>query len=386
MGARAGNWIGASALCAVGLLACASQANAQDVQGFKLGGVDFRNIDDRQIKRGLTLASDSMVALSAGPGVGGARFRLKRSRFFDRIQSTQIKLRLYITGNLLPGGPDDDQSLIDRESQKLFDTTEAVTGSLLGREDEEGAEEEVEPESEEPEEEQPLLRARLFVLGSYGSAKAITDFPVLGDGPSELVVTTTSYRIGGGVRLDIFKWFSVLPTLTVAYNKAHGDREGNGRDSALLRLNSNRKLVNWRSESISVIPQIDFRFRYGFDPFELRLTIELSYLRTRSFSASTELQEFESDSLLTSAKVEFDWNTKYTLLGMEVHVVPALRYVRLGGESGEALGTQDLMGVSLAIESDTSKRIPFASRLGARVTYLWGLNLEAWSVGLTYDF
>ena len=30
--------------------------------------------------------------------------------------------------------------------------------------------------------------------------------------------------------------------------------------------------------------------------------------------------------------------------------------------------------------------VTLPSRFGARISYYWGLNLEAWSVGLTYDF
>ncbi|HBP19657.1 MAG TPA: hypothetical protein DEA08_17940 [Planctomycetes bacterium] len=370
-------------MAAAALLVSPALAQAQATDAVGLG---LETVDDAQVKRSLTLASDSLVALSAGPGVGGARIQLNKSRFFDRINSTQIKLRIYVTGNLLPGDEEEDEmSLFERETRKALSTTEKINKAVLGDE-EEGAPSEEAAREPEPEQDTFLLRARLFMVGSYGSSEAERDFPILGVGRSELHVRTRSLRMGGGVRLDVTPWFSVLPTLSLAYNNIRGLGVGNGTDSALLRLNSNRRLVNWRAESLTFIPQCDFRFRVGFDPFELRLTWELSYLRTRTFSSSTSLQSFSSDSYLAAAKLELDYNTKWQLFGMDVHLIPALRYVRLGGDAPSALNTNDVIGASFSVESDTSDYIPFTSRFGARISYYWGLNLEAWSVGLTYDF
>jgi hypothetical protein len=393
------------------LLASAGAARAQDL--------DFRVVDDRQVKRGLTLASDSTVALSAGPGVGGANFRLKRSRFFERISSSQIKLRIYITPNLnvqdgVEQGADlllkkAPQKLLDT-SQKILDTSHNLSRALRGKEvdpdedprleDEEPAEEPVEEEGEVggeeggefdflrsvPNDPTPYPRVRLFLLLNYGTADAKTDFPLLGVGRSELGVSTTSYRLGVGVKLDLFPWFSVLPTFSASYNNVRGEAEGNGLDSALLRLNNNRRLVNWRSESYTLIPEVEVRFIYPFDPFELRLTFELSYLETRTFSASTSLHNFTSRSVLGAVTFEFDWNSKVSPLGMDLHLVPAFRYVRIEGDASEALATNDLVGAELALLANTTDRVPFSSRLGIKGTYLVGLNLEAWSIAISHEF
>lgn len=359
---------------------------------------NLRLADDRQIRRGLTFASDSTVALSAGPGVGGANFRLKRSRFFERIESTQINLRIYLSANLaVQETPDLVLDLMDSIGQRVKEGPREESGEPTET-----------PPQEEPAEERsfedhfdfmagksddptPFPRVRLFTLLNYGDATASTDFAIFGVGRSELKVSTTSYRVGLGLRLDLCRYFAALPTFSLAYNHVRGDADGNGLDSALLRLVSNRRLVNWRSETFTFIPELELRVMVPYEPwnFELRITGELSYLETRTFNASTPIHEFSSRSLIGALTTEFDWNTKYELFGvdgLELHVIPAIRYVHILGDADTALGTNEMVGAELSLEADTTDHVPFSSRLGVRGTYLWGVDLEAWSVSVSHEF
>ena len=358
---------------------------------------NLRLADDRQVRRGLTFATDSTVALSAGPGVGGANFRLKRSRFFERISSTQVKLRIYLTPNLA----------VEETPDLVLEAMDSLRRRVKGEQDpdeEPAPERPPEPEGEEggfesafdfmgaaADDPTPFPRVRLFTLLNYGQATATTDFAILGVGRSELDVTTTSYRVGVGVKVDLCRYFSFLPTFSASYNNVRGDADGNGLDSALLRLVSNRRLVNWRSESFTFIPEVELRFMVPYDPwnFELRLTVELSYLETRTFSSSTPIHEFTSRSLIGALTTEFDWNTGYELFGvegLELHVIPGIRYVQILGDAETALGTNEMIGAELSLVADTTEHVPFSSRLGVRATYLWGVELEAWAVSVAHEF
>ena len=237
----------------------------------------------------------------------------------------------------------------------------------------------------------PFPRVRLFTLLNYGQATATSDFAIFGVGRSELAVSTTSYRVGVGVKVDLCRYFSFLPTFSASYNNVRGDADGNGLDSALLRLVSNRRLVNWRSESFTFIPEVELRFMVPYDPwnFELRLTVELSYLETRTFSSSTPIHEFTSRSLIGALTTEFDWNTGYEFFGvegLELHVIPGIRYVQILGDAETALGTNEMIGAELSLVADTTEHVPFSSRLGVRATYLWGVELEAWAVSVAHEF
>lgn len=384
------------------LLSLAGAASAQDDD---LGFENLRLADDRQIRRGLTFATDSTVALSAGPGVGGANFRLKRSRFFERIESTQVKLRIYLTPNLAV------EETPDLVLEAMDSIRRRVKGETSPYEDPnapqgQGGQEEQDPGQQGEEggfenafdfmaaaanDPTPFPRVRLFTLLNYGQATATSDFAIFGVGRSELAVSTTSYRVGVGVKIDLCRYFSILPTFSASYNHVRGDADGNGLDSALLRLVSNRKLVNWRSESFTFIPEVELRFMVPYEPwnFELRLTVELSYLETRTFSSSTSIHEFTSHSMIGALTTEFDWNTKYELFGvegLELHVIPGIRYVQLLGDAETALGTNEMVGAELSLVADTTEHVPFSSRLGVRATYLWGVELEAWAVSVAHEF
>ena len=379
-------------------LGIAVPSRAQDQNGDELSLKNLRLADDRQIRRGLSFATNSTVALSAGPGVGGANFRLKRSRFFERISSTQINLRIYLTANLA----------VQETPDLVLEMMDSVQRRVKGEQHQDEAGEELAERPAEPEREKsfedhfdfmgaatndptPFPRLRLFTLLNYGDATASTDFALFGVGRSELKVSTTSYRVGVGFRLDFCRYFAALPTFSVSYNHVRGDADGNGLDSALLRLVSNRRLVNWRSECFTFIPELELRVTVPYAPwnFELRITGELSYLETRTFTASTSIHEFSSRSLIGALTTEFDWNTTYEVFGiegLELHVIPAIRYVHILGDADTALGSNEMVGAELSLETDCTDYVPFSSRLGVRGTYLWGVDLEAWSVSVSHEF
>lgn len=334
----------------------------------------------KDINDGLRLANDTTLVLSTGPGVGGAFYRLKKSPFFNTIDSNQINLRVYL-GSSLPFYAEEEQE------------------PLAGPPEQEEAEEETQPEAEstfdpiafanslatygDP---VPFPRWRPFLILNYGTATSIGDLPARGIGRSEVHINASSYLLGGGIRFDPCRYVSLLPTFSLSYNHVRGEAEGNGLDSAIVRLTLNREIVNWRSESLTYLPELEVHFRLPLGDFELRARVEASYLISRTFSSSTRLQRFKSESLLLINTLELDWDTGLSLATVPIHLMPSLRYMHVEGDAVTALGTQDLFGVAFAVIGDTHGKVPFSSILGVQASYVFGVHVEAWSVSAVWDF
>ncbi|MBL4849948.1 MAG: hypothetical protein JKY65_30840 [Planctomycetes bacterium] len=327
------------------------------------------------LKDGLRLANDTTIVLSTGPGVGGAFYRLKRSPFFKSIDSNQINLRIYLGSSYS----------FSAEETAEVDAEQEVQG-----------EEEPEKSGFDPlafadsfasyGDPVPLPRWRPFLIVNYGTATSIGDLPVRGIGRSEVHINAASYSLGVGVRFDPYPFVSFLPTFSLSYNHVRGEAEGNGLDSAIVRLTLNREVVNWRSESLTYLPELEIHFRLPLGDFELRLRTETSLLISRTFSASTPLHVFNSRSLLVVNTLELDWNTGLKLATVPIHLVPSVRHVHIDGDAVAALGTSDLVGVAFAVVGDTHGKVPFSNILGVQAGYLFGVDLEAWSVSAVWDF
>jgi len=329
-------------------------------------------------KDALRLTNDTTLVLSTGPGVGGAFYRLKKSPFLNTIDSNQINLRVYLGSSLpffaedAPAPPPEEEPPAEQAEGSAdeagFDPLE-FANSLASYGDP-----------------VPFPRWRPFLILNYGTATSIGDFPVRGIGRSEVHINASSYLLGGGVRFDPCRYVSFLPTFSLSYNHVRGEGEGNGLDSAIVRLTLNREVVNWRSESLTYLPELEVHFRLPLGDFELRLRVEASYLISRTFSSSTRLQRFKSESLLLLNTLELDWDTGLSVASIPIHLMPSFRYMRVDGDAVTALGTQDLFGVAFAVIGDTHGKVPFSSILGVQASYVFGVHVEAWSVSAVWDF
>ncbi len=341
-------------------------------------------ISTSDAKDALRLTNDTTLVLSTGPGVGGAFYRLKKSPFLNTIDSNQINLRVYL-GSSLPfyaeeeeqplAGPPEEEDAPEAPPEDKADSGQggfdpiAFANSLATYGDP-----------------VPFPRWRPFLILNYGTATSIGDFPVRGVGRSEVHIDASSYLMGGGIRFDPCRYISFLPTFSLSYNHVRGEGEGNGLDSAIVRLTLNREVVNWRSESLTYVPELEVHFRLPLGKFELRARVEASYLVSRTFSSSTRLQRFKSESLLLINTLELDWDTGLSLASIPIHLMPSLRYMRVEGDAVTALGTQDLFGVAFAVIGDTHGKVPFSSILGVQASYVFGVHVEAWSVSAVWDF
>ncbi|RMG14111.1 MAG: hypothetical protein D6731_10755, partial [Planctomycetota bacterium] len=245
---------------------------------------------------------------------------------------------------------------------------------------------------------EPAPRLRFFALLNYGSNTASSDArelpingPLLGRrlSPKAAVeLQSFSLRAGGGVRLDPFEWLAFLPTFTVSYNNVHGTPAGDRFDRLILQRDYSKLLVDWRSESITYVPQLEVRFAFDLTSFlQLGLTVYHSYLTTHVFSATSSLHRVSSRSWLTVLLLEFDFNTGWDgFYEQDLHIIPTFRYTNVQGDAVNGLGTHDLVSVELAVEFDTTETVPFSSRLGVHLRYVFGVHLRAWSVGASHEF
>lgn len=324
-----------------------------------------------ELRDGLARATDSIVALSAGPEIGTGTYDLEESDFFDEMDSTQIKIRIY-------AGP---WIQLDKSGVTTLDGEAAPTEGLTI-----------------PPKPIPFApRTRPFVYLNYGSnlAKArasrlpaLRPFNNRGLSPRARVeFESTSLRGGGGIRFDLASWFSVLPTFTLSYNHVRGRAGGDLFDRAIIERDFNRSLVDWRSDSLTYIPELEFRFTLALNPVELRATLYLSYLETHVFSSTTSFQDNRTSSYLTVLLLEFDWNTGWDgFFGQEFHVVPAFRYSHIRGDAVAGLGTRHLLQAELALQFDTTDTVPFSARLGVHARYIFAVDVRAWSVGVSHEF
>jgi hypothetical protein len=342
------------------LLLSAQPLVAQQLVGF----------EPAELRDGLARATDSIVALSAGPEIGTGTYDLQESDFFDEMDSTQFKIRIY-------AGP-------------WIQLDKAGVTTLEGEAPSEGLTLPPEPIPFAP-------RTRPFVYLNYGSNLATARAsrlpplrPFRGNALSskaKIEFESTSLRGGGGIRFDLSSWFSLLPTFTVSYNHVRGRAKGTLFDRAILERDFNRSLVDWRSDSLTFIPELEFRFTLSLKPVELRATLYLSYLETRVFSSTTSFQDNQTNSNLTVLLLEFDWNTGWSgFFGQDFHVVPAFRYSHIHGDAVDGLGTRHLLQAELALQFDTTETVPFSARLGVHARYIFAVDVRAWSVGVSHEF
>lgn len=223
---------------------------------------------------------------------------------------------------------------------------------------------------------QPLIDLRVGVCSTERDAK-----DVVGDGPPfvRIQTDTTSAAGGVGLRIELLPWLHVEPRLTAVYGWTRCFAEGGvPLDRANFVLRYDRSLVNWRAETLTLLPILAVEADVPLGPIVLRGAITGTLLRTFTLSATSPLQRRERSSSTLRASVMLDIPIPGLRPGgRQVFLMPGFGYTRLAGDLGKLPETgNDFFDVTLGVAPDLRGVLPLVGRLGVSVTYVRGFNLE----------
>jgi hypothetical protein len=220
------------------------------------------------------------------------------------------------------------------------------------------------------------------VEGGFGRSTFDNHFHTAPLAGNESIIETWSVFAGGGLRLTTLDFLSLAPTFGLLYSHTSNSFDANNDFGQLVLSEAGGKLVNWRADTLSVVPGIELRIMPVFGPLTVTATSMFKYFNTQPVSRSTDALSFQSDS---------EWWFNELDLEEKLPLYLWSRQLRLGTDisrSGLYGGLEDSFGVSTIYQAggrfvmDLEGLLWKIEYAGLGAQYFWGEKFSGVSYGI----
>jgi hypothetical protein len=229
------------------------------------------------------------------------------------------------------------------------------------------------------------LRWTPVLLGSIGTARFANHFR---EGPLEgntSTYHTYSMGLGAGPRVWLLPELSLLPSFSLLYAYTENDFDaGSDRGQAVEQAVDGR-LVNWHTQTLTLIPSLELRYRSTWGRATLELTSTYAYFATVPVARSTEAYSFESDSQVWANRAQLDVATPWALWDWPIVVGAFFGRAELGGGLADSLKTDHVYSTGGHVALDPRGRLWKLARIGLAGSYFWSGSFSGWTLGIDWS-
>ncbi len=231
---------------------------------------------------------------------------------------------------------------------------------------------------------QPRLQGNMGYLESSDHLQTLS----LGGDTSEL--RTSAVEFGGGARFWTNQSFSFAPTVMVLYGHtddtyyAHSEF---GRQNLVYLQQLG--LADWSVDTWSLRPAVNLQYIVALDALDRALitfSSDPTGFFTHGFDRSNVHEKIGGDSGLVTNKIDVDIPLDVEFYGHELRSGGYLSRTDLFGDLKEGLGVEHVNEVHVRLVLDFLNQLWKLQWLGVGASYLWGTNINGWTVGADVAF
>lgn len=228
---------------------------------------------------------------------------------------------------------------------------------------------------------QPRLQGNMGYLESSDHLQT----PSLEGDTSEL--RTFAMEFGGGARFWTSQSFSFAPTVMVLYGHTD-DRYYAYSQFGRQNLGYLRQLglADWTVDTWSLRPAVNLQYIVALDRALITFSSDPTGFLTHGFDRSNARLKVGGDSGLVTNKVDVDIPLGVEFYGHELRSGGYLSRTDLFGDLQEGLGVEHVNEVHVRLVMDFLNQLWKVQWLGVGASYLWGTNINGWTVGADAAF
>lgn len=228
---------------------------------------------------------------------------------------------------------------------------------------------------------QPRLQGN---MGYLDSSTHLRD-RLLGGDTTEL--KTFAIEFGGGARFWTSENFSLAPTVMGLYGRTddtYTALSGFGRQNLaeLQRLG----LVDWSVDTWTIRPALNVQYIIALDRVLITLSSDPTGFFTHGFNRSNAGVKVGGDSGFVIDKIDLDIPLGIELFGHELRSGGYISRTDLFGDLQRGLAVQHLNELHGRIVLDFLNQLWKVQWLGFGASYIWGTNINGWTVGADVAF
>jgi hypothetical protein len=221
-------------------------------------------------------------------------------------------------------------------------------------------------------------------MGYLDSSDHLQD-PLLAGDTSEL--RTFAIEFGGGARFWTSDSFSLAPTVMVLYGRTDDTYSAQsvfGRQNLpeLQQLG----LADWSVDTWSFRPALNLQYVVAIERALITISADPTGFFTHGFDRSSPYVRVGGDSGFVTNKIDLDIPLAVELDGHELRSGGYLSRTDLFGDLKTGLGVQHLNELHGRIVLDFLNQLWKVQWLGLGASYIWGTNIDGWTVGADVAF
>ena len=228
---------------------------------------------------------------------------------------------------------------------------------------------------------QPRLQGNMGYLESSDHLQT----PSLRGDTSEL--RTSAIEFGGGARFWTSQSFSFAPTVMVLYGHTDDTYYAYsqfGRQNLVYLQQLG--LADWSVDTWSLRPAVNLQYIVALDRALITFSSDPTGFFTHGFDRSNVHEKIGGDAGLVTNKIDIDIPLDVELYGHELRSGGYLSRTDLFGDLQEGLGVEHMNEVHVRLVMDFLNQLWKLQWLGVGASYLWGTNINGWTVGADAAF
>ncbi len=198
---------------------------------------------------------------------------------------------------------------------------------------------------------------------------------------------TFAIEFGGGARFWTSQSFSFAPTIMALYGRTDDTYyaySGLGRQD--LGYLQQQGVADWSVDTWSLRPAVNLQYIVALDRALITFSSDPTGFFTHGFNRSNAYLKVAGDSGLVTNKVDVDIPLGIEVYGHELRSGGYLSRTDMFGDLQEGLGVEHVNEIHARLVLDFLNQLWKVQWLGVGASYLWGTNINGWTVGADAAF
>ena len=231
------------------------------------------------------------------------------------------------------------------------------------------------------------LRWQPRLQGCMGYLAAKNDFHAGSIRGDESEDNSFAIQFGGGARFWYNDHLSFAPTIMGMYGHTENDYTA---QSAFAKANLSELqrlgLVDWTADTWSVIPAADMQYLFAWHRTIFTFSSDFTYYYTESFKTSNPNLSIRGSSETWRNMMDVDIPLGVKLFDHELHTGGFFSRTDFYGDLRSGFSTDYVYQIHGRMVLDFLGKLWKVKWIGLGGSYLWGSNLNAWTVGADMAF
>jgi Solitary outer membrane autotransporter beta-barrel domain len=192
-----------------------------------------------------------------------------------------------------------------------------------------------------------------------------------------------SIEFGGGARFWFSRAFSIAPTFMGMYGRISDSFDASsGTNPVNLAAQRQAGLIDWRVESWTIRPSVNFQYLIDLDRVIVTLSSDPTYFYTQGFDDPQNGPRVRGSAGSFDNKIDVDVPLKMQVLGHELRTGGFISRTDLFGDLKTGLDVPHVYELHGRLVLDMLDQVWKVQWLGVGASYLWGTNISGWTVGV----